>query len=44
MGRSNPLYISRLRTDPAGVNVVVIVLVLMALGIFWMWRMVRFRI
>lgn len=40
----NRRFISTLWTDPWGVRLVVLVLVLMLLGIWWMWRMVKFRI
>lgn len=40
----NPIYSSLLWSDPAGLRIVMFMLLLMAIGIFWMWRLVRFRI
>jgi len=40
----NREFISRLWTDPMGVRMVVFALVLMGIGIWWMWRMVKIRI
>ena len=40
----NPLFIRQLWTDPIGVRMVAVALVLMALGILWMWRIIRIRI
>lgn len=37
-------YISWLWKDPAGVNAIFAMLALMVFGIWWMWRMVKFRV
>ena len=40
----NPEYLSVLFTDPAGINVVYVALVMMALGIFVMWRIIDIKV
>lgn len=40
----NPEYLSVLFTDPAGINVVYAALVMMALGIFAMWRIIDIKV
>jgi len=40
----NPGFISILWTEPMGIRMLQVSLSLMALGIWWMWRMVRIRI
>jgi tight adherence protein B len=40
----NPEFISKLWTDPMGIRMLQVSLALMAIGIWWMWRMVRIRI
>lgn len=40
----NPKYLSVLFTDPAGINVVYVALVMMALGIFFMWRIIDIKV
>jgi tight adherence protein B len=40
----NPEFISKLWTDPMGIRMLQVSLGLMAIGIWWMWRMVRIRI
>ncbi|HET8746402.1 MAG TPA: type II secretion system F family protein [Ramlibacter sp.] len=40
----NPGFAAPLWTDPAGIRLVSVVLVLMLVGLVWMWRMVRIRI
>jgi tight adherence protein B len=40
----NPPFMLQLRTDPIGFRMVIGALVLMAGGIFWMWRIIRIRI
>jgi tight adherence protein B len=40
----NPKYLSVLFTDPAGINVVYTALVMMALGIFVMWRIIDIKV
>jgi PAS domain S-box-containing protein len=40
----NPEFISKLWTDPMGIRMLQVSLALMALGVWWMWRMVRIKI
>ena len=40
----NPDFVSRLWTDPLGLQLVYVSLILMAFGILWMWRMVQIRV
>jgi len=40
----NPEYLAVLFTDPAGLNVVYVALVMMALGIFVMWRIIDIKV
>lgn len=40
----NPKFLSVLWTDPKGVNLIIMAGVLMTLGVFWMWRIVKIRI
>lgn len=40
----NREFISRLWTDPLGLRMVSVALVLMLFGVWWMWRMVKIRI
>lgn len=40
----NPEFMSLLWTDPAGIALVVGALVFMAIGIFWMWRVINIRV
>lgn len=40
----NPKFLSVLWTDPAGLKLIGIALLLMGAGIFWMWRIVKIRI
>lgn len=40
----NPQFVGLLWTDPAGIRLAVGALVLMALGIFWLWRIISVRI
>lgn len=40
----NKDFISRLWTDPLGVRMVAFAFVLMMLGVFWMWRLVKIRV
>jgi len=40
----NPGFISRLWTDPMGLQLVYASLTLMAIGILWMWRLIRIRV
>jgi tight adherence protein B len=44
MGLLNPGFISRLWTDPMGLQLVYISLTLMAFGILWMWRLIQIRV
>jgi tight adherence protein B len=44
MSLLNPGFISRLWTDPMGLQLVYVSLTLMAIGIFWMWRLVQIRV
>lgn len=44
MGLLNPGFISRLWTDPMGLQMVYISLTLMAFGILWMWRLIQIRV
>lgn len=43
MALLNPGFISRLWTDPIGLQLVYISLTLMAIGILWMWRLIQIR-
>lgn len=40
----NPKFMSLLWTDSTGIKLMITGLVLMALGIFWMWRIIKIRI
>jgi tight adherence protein B len=40
----NPGFVSRLWTDPMGLQLVYVSLTLMAIGIFWMWRLIQIRV
>lgn len=40
----NPEFISKLWTDPLGILMLQVSLSLMAIGVWWMWHMVRIRI
>ncbi|MDR3409623.1 MAG: type II secretion system F family protein [Formivibrio sp.] len=40
----NPTFINVLWTDPAGQKMVIGALIVMALGIFWMWRIIKIRV
>ena len=40
----NPKFMSVLWTDPAGLNVIFAAIVMMILGSFWMWRIVKIRV
>jgi tight adherence protein B len=40
----NPEFISKLWTDPMGIRMLQVSLALMAVGVWWMWRMVRIKI
>lgn len=40
----NRAFISKLWTDPIGIRLSAAAMGLMVIGIFWMWRMVRFRV
>jgi tight adherence protein B len=44
MSLLNPGFISRLWTDPMGLQLVYISLTLMAFGILWMWRLIQIRV
>ncbi|WP_291914389.1 type II secretion system F family protein [Limnohabitans sp.] len=44
MGLLNPGFISRLWTDPMGLQLVYTSLTLMAIGILWMWRLIQIRV
>lgn len=44
MSLLNPSFISKLWTDPMGLQLVYVSLVLMAIGIFWMWKMIQIRV
>lgn len=44
MSLLNPGFISRLWTDPMGLQLVYVSLTLMALGILWMWRLIQIRV
>jgi tight adherence protein B len=44
MGVLNPGFVSRLWTDPLGLQLVYFSLTLMAFGILWMWRLVQIRV
>jgi len=40
----NPKFLSVLWTDPKGVNMVIMALMLMVFGIFVMWRIIKIRV
>jgi len=40
----NPGFMSRLWTDPMGLQLVYVSLMLMAFGILWMWRLIQIRV
>lgn len=40
----NPKFMSLLWTDPMGVRMVVIALLMVLVGIYWMWRVIKIRI
>jgi tight adherence protein B len=40
----NPKFMSLLWTDSSGIKLMIAGLVLMALGIFWMWRIIKIRV
>lgn len=40
----NPGFLRVLWTDPAGLKLVGVALVMMLLGIFWMWRVIKIRV
>jgi len=44
MQAANPDFLKTLWTDPAGLNVVIGALLAMAVGVFWMWRVVKIRV
>ncbi len=44
MSLLNPGFISRLWTDPMGLQLVYVALTLMAIGILWMWRLIQIRV
>ena len=44
MSLVNPGFVSRLWTDPMGLQLVYVSLILMAFGILWMWRLVQIRV
>jgi len=44
MSLVNPGFISRLWTDPMGLQLVYVSLILMAFGMLWMWRLVQIRV
>jgi tight adherence protein B len=44
MGLLNPRFISRLWTDPIGLQMIYVSLTLMAIGILWMWRLIQIRV
>ncbi len=44
LGLLNPGFISRLWTDPMGLQWVYVSLTLMAIGILWMWRLIKIHV
>lgn len=40
----NPEFLTVLWTDPAGNRLVLVALVLIVIGIFWMWRLIKIRV
>ena len=44
MSLLNPGFISKLWTDPMGLQLVYVSLTLMALGILWMWKLIKIRV
>ena len=44
MSLLNPGFISKLWTDPMGLQLVYVSLTLMAIGILWMWKMIQIRV
>ena len=44
MSLLNPGFISKLWTDPMGLQLVYLSLTLMAIGILWMWKLIQIRV
>lgn len=44
MGLLNPGFVSKLWTDPMGLQLVYVSLALMAFGILWMWQLIQIRV
>ena len=44
MSLLNPAFVSKLWTDPMGLQLVYASLTLMALGILWMWKLIQIRV
>ncbi len=44
MSLLNPAFISKLWTDPIGLQLVYFSLILMAIGILWMWKLIQIRV
>lgn len=44
MSLLNPSFVSKLWTDPMGLQLVYVSLTLMALGILWMWKLIQIRV
>ena len=44
MSLLNPTFISKLWTDPMGLQLVYISLALMGIGILWMWKLIQIRV
>jgi tight adherence protein B len=40
----SPAFISKLWTDPMGLQLLYFSLVLMGIGILWMWKMIQIRV
>ena len=40
----NPKFMSVLWTDPAGVKLMIVTVILLSIGIYWMWRIIKIRV
>ncbi len=40
----NPEFLSLLWRDPAGLRIVGVALMLMVMGVLWMWRLIKIRV
>lgn len=44
MNLANPKFMSPLWTDPAGIKLIYACVMLMTVGVFWMWRIIKIRV